>query len=213
SGSTYINAPTGQLIHLHINDIMKMSLSVAGLTMGIPIAMGTNKITGLGDPAAAQDATTKIYVDAALMIGSANAEWIPCAYMDSAIVDTWRVSNVGTLDNLGATNTSITFTLPLPTNRGGKKLYINGYSIGIFAADADDYVNNSFLKMSKFDTVTTIPNSLVTTNRTAQGEFDTTFAAVDVSGFNQIYLILEVVNTNANQLRITNVAIRCYYDT
>ncbi|KKM60068.1 hypothetical protein LCGC14_1545600, partial [marine sediment metagenome] len=25
SGSTYINAPTGQLIHLHINDIMKMS--------------------------------------------------------------------------------------------------------------------------------------------------------------------------------------------
>ncbi|KKK74103.1 hypothetical protein LCGC14_2887120, partial [marine sediment metagenome] len=45
SGSTYINAPTGQLIHLHINDIMKMSLSVAGLTMGIPIAMGTNSIT------------------------------------------------------------------------------------------------------------------------------------------------------------------------
>ena len=48
SGSTYINAPTGQLIHLHINDIMKMSLSSGSLAMSIPIAMGANNIT-LGD--------------------------------------------------------------------------------------------------------------------------------------------------------------------
>lgn len=39
-----------------------LRLLLAGGTMTGPIAMGTNKITGLGDPAAAQDAATQAYV-------------------------------------------------------------------------------------------------------------------------------------------------------
>jgi uncharacterized protein YjbI with pentapeptide repeats len=38
-------------------------LALAGGTMSGAIAMGTNKITGLGDPTSAQDAATKAYVD------------------------------------------------------------------------------------------------------------------------------------------------------
>jgi hypothetical protein len=38
-------------------------LALAGGTMSGAIAMGTNKITGLGDPTSAQDAATKNYVD------------------------------------------------------------------------------------------------------------------------------------------------------
>ena len=38
-------------------------LNLSGGTMSGAIAMGTNKITGMGDPAAAQDAATKAYVD------------------------------------------------------------------------------------------------------------------------------------------------------
>tara|TARA_B100000902_G_scaffold53714_1_gene60449 strand:- start:456 stop:3107 length:2652 start_codon:yes stop_codon:yes gene_type:complete len=38
-------------------------LQLAGGTMSGDIAMGTNKITGMGDPTAAQDAATKTYVD------------------------------------------------------------------------------------------------------------------------------------------------------
>jgi len=40
-------------------------LALAGGTMSGAIAMGTNKITGLGDPTSAQDAATKSYVDSA----------------------------------------------------------------------------------------------------------------------------------------------------
>jgi hypothetical protein len=40
-------------------------LATAGGTMSGAIAMGTNKITGLGDPTSAQDAATKAYVDSA----------------------------------------------------------------------------------------------------------------------------------------------------
>ena len=38
-------------------------LPLAGGTMAGAIAMGTNKVTGMGDPTSAQDATTKTYVD------------------------------------------------------------------------------------------------------------------------------------------------------
>ena len=40
-----------------------LKLALAGGTMSGAIAMGTNKITGLGDPTANQDAATKTYVD------------------------------------------------------------------------------------------------------------------------------------------------------
>lgn len=63
-GKTYINTPTGKLIYFNVNDVTKISMSAASLNMVIPIAMGTNKITGCADPAAAQDVATKAYHDA-----------------------------------------------------------------------------------------------------------------------------------------------------
>lgn len=46
-----------------ITNSIATKLPLAGGTMSGAIAMGTNKITGLGDPTAAQDAATKTYVD------------------------------------------------------------------------------------------------------------------------------------------------------
>jgi len=46
-------------------------LALSGGTMSGAIAMGTSKITGMGDPTSNQDATTKIYVDT--ILGSATA--------------------------------------------------------------------------------------------------------------------------------------------
>jgi hypothetical protein len=45
-------------------------LPLAGGTMSGNIAMGTNKITGLGDPTSAQDAATKNYIDTAVLAPS-----------------------------------------------------------------------------------------------------------------------------------------------
>ena len=47
----------------NIQTQLDAKLALAGGTMSGAIAMGTNKITGMGDPTAAQDAATKAYVD------------------------------------------------------------------------------------------------------------------------------------------------------
>ena len=46
-----------------ITNSIATKLPLAGGTMSGAIAMGTNKITGMGDPTANQDAATKVYVD------------------------------------------------------------------------------------------------------------------------------------------------------
>ena len=48
-----------------VTTALATKLPLAGGTMTGAIAMGTSKITGLGDPTSAQDAATKIYVDTA----------------------------------------------------------------------------------------------------------------------------------------------------
>lgn len=45
------------------NTLLNAKLSTTGGTMSGALAMGTNKITGLGDPTNAQDAATKNYID------------------------------------------------------------------------------------------------------------------------------------------------------
>ena len=48
-----------------VTNSIATKLALAGGTMSGAIAMGTSKITGLGDPTANQDAATKVYVDTA----------------------------------------------------------------------------------------------------------------------------------------------------
>jgi hypothetical protein len=63
--STYLDTifTTSAEVASQITAAITTKLSLTGGTMSGPIAMGTSKITGLGDPTANQDAATKIYVD------------------------------------------------------------------------------------------------------------------------------------------------------
>lgn len=53
-----------------VTNSLATKLSLSGGTMTGAIAMGTNKITGLGDPTSAQDAATKNYIDSAVLAPS-----------------------------------------------------------------------------------------------------------------------------------------------
>lgn len=61
-GTTLLNTRSGYAIHFRHGAVTKMRLNLTNLIMSVPIAMGTNKITGLGDPADDQDAATKKWV-------------------------------------------------------------------------------------------------------------------------------------------------------
>ena len=50
-------------VELYYDNVKKFETTTDGITMSGAIAMGTNKITGMGDPTANQDAATKAYVD------------------------------------------------------------------------------------------------------------------------------------------------------
>jgi len=65
-----------------VTNSIATKLSLSGGTMTGAIAMGTNKITGLGDPTSAQDAATKNYIDT--MATSAGASATAAAISASA---------------------------------------------------------------------------------------------------------------------------------
>tara|TARA_B100001250_G_scaffold220076_1_gene188779 strand:+ start:1620 stop:3656 length:2037 start_codon:yes stop_codon:yes gene_type:complete len=93
------------------------ALPKAGGTMSGPIAMGTSKITGLGDPTAAQDAATKNYIDTKVF-GSTqidtnaitNSELAPNSVQSANIVNGTILAEdlaTGTLDGRYYTETEL----------------------------------------------------------------------------------------------------------
>jgi hypothetical protein len=78
-------------------------LPLTGGTLSGALAMGTNKITGLGDPTNAQDATTKTYVDGILSSGE-DAAAAAAAAASSASAASTSASNAATSASNAATS-------------------------------------------------------------------------------------------------------------
>jgi hypothetical protein len=104
-----------------VTNSLATKLSLSGGTMTGAIAMGTNKITGLGDPTNAQDAATKNYIDTAV-IAPSNLTGV--------------ITSVGTVTSTGAqTGTGSTFvmqnspTLTTPNIGVATATSINGTTI------------------------------------------------------------------------------------
>jgi hypothetical protein len=88
-----------------VDNSLSAKLSTTGGTMSGAIAMGTSKITGMGDPTNAQDATTKTYVDG--ILGSAtSAATSAAAAATSASNASTSASNAST--SAGNASTSAT---------------------------------------------------------------------------------------------------------
>lgn len=69
-----------------VDGVAKITTLSAQTTFAQPIAMGTNRITGVGDPVSAQDVATKTYVDSSSS-GAAGKHtmWIPVAAMKPTV--------------------------------------------------------------------------------------------------------------------------------
>ncbi len=135
-------------------------LPLAGGTMTGAIAMGTSKITGLGDPTAAQDAATKNYVDTQIagidevvedttpQLGGdldVNGNTITSASNGNVVIDP---DGTGTI-NVGATITSVDANsdITLDPNGTGKvdvNSALDADSINIPAGQGDLTVGNNF---------------------------------------------------------------------
>lgn len=141
------------------------------------------------------------------MIGSANQAWIPCTYMGNTAenMPAWAVHM--TEWDAGDYNTG--WQLPLPTNRGGKKLYVSGIRILLKDADATNYIDNIYL-YGVTATGQTIKQT-DTTNYTTTGEKNFTFTAEDMSSFQMVHVGVDIHSTNPGDLDFLVLA-RCYYD-
>ena len=106
-------------------------LPLAGGTMSGAIAMGTSKITGLGDPTGAQDAATKTYVDTAdalklnLAGGTLTGNLTLNAQSDVRFADADSSAYVA-LQAPSTVGSSYTLTLPAADGTNGQALISDG---------------------------------------------------------------------------------------
>ena len=119
-----------------VTNSIATKLPLAGGTMSGAIAMGTNKITGLGDPTSAQDAATKNYIDTATIAPS---------NLTGPITSVGPATSVASQTGTGSTfvmNTSP--TLVTPVLGVATATSINGTSIPssktLVATDSTTYV-------------------------------------------------------------------------
>ncbi len=178
-------------------------------------------ITPSAAPDANYEVANKKYVDDAstgdasahLMIGSSNSAWIPCiASLDNSTSQNIFYFTGTYMTNVTSTDGGMMFVLPIPTNRGGKKLYVTGTRVTLSDADANDYITATytFSHPSGGGAATQLLSD--GTNRTSAGTYTYDYADVDCSGAVQVVTIITCVLTSNANLDCYGMELECYYD-
>jgi hypothetical protein len=176
-----------------VTNSLATKLPLAGGTMSGAIAMGTNKITGVGDPTAAQDVVTKNYLDTVVLapsnltgpitsVGSATSIASQTGTGTKFVVDTsptlvTPVLGVATATSINSTviptsktlvaTDSTTYVVPSQTSNSGKYLTTDGTT-------------------SSWGTVPTVSAATPTTLGTVHGETSTTLTDPVSLGYNAL---------------------------
>lgn len=160
-------------------------------------------------------ALTGTQLEDLLMFGSANAAYVPMALEGTNNFDHILVT-AGRVHNRGVDDIFVTFTLSKETLKGVMKLHIKNLKFIVFDADANDKIDRVTIYGWAGVTRTTIDSD--DTDHISAG--DKTFSgavlpgtAIDVSGYDVVYVEIACVNTNALELDFTGVRMECYYDT
>ena len=139
--------------------------------------------------------------------------WLPCIYVGDNQTTKKSRFNVGRVQNVDGTSHNVEFQLPLPTNRGGLKLYVSGVRYYVVLASATNYVDR--VRLFGLDTAgTASTHDDDATNRTSATTLVTNnFAAVDVSGDAHIWVNMKMVVTAADLLIVHVPCVQCFYGT
>ena len=122
----YVNGVTSA-----IQTQLDAKLALAGGTMSGAIVMGTNKITGMGDPASAQDAATKAYVDSETS-GIVTTQAIAGdSGTDNLTLGSDTLTFTGTANEVttAVTNNVVTFSLPDDVTIGGNLVVTGNHTV------------------------------------------------------------------------------------
>ena len=148
-----------------------------------------------------------------LMFGSANAAYVPMMLQGGEEHSEYSV-DTGYIRTVGANNYSLSLGLPKPTVMGSLKLYLKNLKFGVFAADVNDFIGVvTIFGLNGKDRTQLDTDG---TDHTSAG--DKTFSggvmpasAIDVSGYQSIYVSVGIVGNTVDQGMWTNFRMECYY--
>ena len=142
-----------------------------------------------------------------VMYGSANAAWIPLIFEHPSNQDSVNSGGVG-VRNQGSLGTAGNYVLPIPTNKGGLKLYITGIRFRIYDADATDYLDliRIFGRDATYNTEYTDNGNYTTADLHSD-----TFVAKDMSAYDDISVYFNWIFATQYEYDQMHVGLQCYY--
>jgi hypothetical protein len=172
---------------------------------------GNSVISSDGSGALTLESTPLADIEDLISNGSANKAWYPCiAEIESQVGSIKNHSANDGITNVDATDFWLLYTCGLPTNKGGKKLYVDAVRVELKTAAAADYVTQIEVVGVDHDTNTTLVTEA--TDRTTAGQYDTTFTAADCSSYTKVVVQVSTLVTNASGLIIRGIYVRAYYE-
>lgn len=144
-------------------------------------------------------------VNSALMLGSANAAWIPLVPEDRGDFSTTTGSYVP-----AATGTKyLLMNLPYPTLKGALKLYVAQVMTVLVDADANDYMSHIYVLGITSAGYTSLADDA--TDRDSIGDHIYNPADIDCSSYDRIQVQANFsVNATAD-LKVGGIFLQCYY--
>lgn len=223
-GTTFTNLSTANTFYFltHSNSLtgtVFMSVLRGGTAVKFPGSIALSLGTSVNDIDVTMEASPtdnqlltaqgiQEYVNKHTNIGSANSDWINCPYEGCSDPTDDIINYLGRWVSLAWTYAF--YSVPLPTTRGGKKLFINGTRVSLADADASNYINDTDLYGMGNTSSASIDND-PTNKDTINLHEDTSMGNKDCSGYGVMKVRLRTVIAAADNLDVQYVTVRYYY--
>jgi len=148
----------------------------------------------------------------ALMLGSGNKAWVPCAFhIEGHAMGEVEGRSANVITHTVSTGLYTTYwQLLLPPERGGKSLRISGIRIGIYDADEDNYISGYAISGINYGSGTELKSNTV--EGTSAQRAEDTFTAVDASGYDTLNIYISGTMIAAFLVDVNFVLLQCYYE-